>query len=81
MQPVGNAFGVAYQPGRARILADADQDAIARCPGSGNSVGLHLGKKLLVDSLGGPPQGKLAQRGQIAGREIMLKRALGLLGT
>ena len=34
---------------------------------------------LLVDALGGAAQRQFAQRGQIAGREEMLERALGLL--
>ena len=37
-------------------------------------------QQLLVDALGGPPQRQFAQRGQIARREIMLQRALGLFG-
>ena len=40
---------------------------------------LHLGEQLLVDALGGAPQGKLAQGGQIARREEVLQRPLGLL--
>ncbi len=78
MQPVGEALGVAHEPRRARILADADENALARRPGPGNGVGLHLGEQLLVDALGGAAQRQLAQRGQIAGREEMLQRALGL---
>ena len=80
MQPVGQPLGVAHEPGRARILADADQDALARRPRPGDGVGLHVGEQLLVDALGGAAQRQLAQRGQIARREIMLERALGLLG-
>ena len=41
---------------------------------------LHVGEQLLVDPLGGAPQRQFAQRGQVARREIMLQRALGLLG-
>ena len=41
---------------------------------------LHLREQLLVDALGGAPQRELAQRRQVAGREEMLERALGLLG-
>ncbi len=80
VQPVRQPLGVAHQPCRARVLADADQDALARRPGPGDGVGLHMGEQLLVDPLGGAPQRQFAQRGQIAGREIMLQRALGLLG-
>ena len=38
-----------------------------------------MGEQLLVDALGGAAQGELAQCGEIAGREIMRQRALGLL--
>ena len=71
-------LAVAHQARRARILADADQDALARGPGARDRVGLHMGEELFVDPLGGPAQRQLAQRGEIARREIMLERALGL---
>ncbi len=80
MQPVRQPLGVAHEARRARILAEADQDALARRPGAGDRIGLHVGEQLLVDPLGGPPQRQFAQRGQIARREIMLQRPLGLLG-
>ena len=80
VQPVRQPLGVAHEPGRARILAEADQDTLARGPGAGDRIGLHMGQQLLVDPLGGAPQRQFAQRGQIARREIMLERALGLLG-
>ena len=77
---VGEPLGIAHQPRRARILADANQDALARRPGTGNRIGLHVGEQLLIDPLGGAPQRQFAQRGEIAGRKIMLQRALGLPG-
>ena len=40
-----------------------------------------MGEQLLVDPFGGTPQRQLTQRGQISWREIMLQRALGLLGN
>ena len=80
VQPVGQPLGVAHEPCRARVFADADQDALARGPGTGDGVGLHMGEQLLVDPLGGAPQRQFAQRGQVARREIMLQRALGLFG-
>ena len=81
MQPVRQALGVAHEAGGARILADADQNALARRPGPWNGVGLHVREQLLVDPLGGAPQRELAQRGQVAGREVVLERALGLFGN
>ncbi len=80
VQPVRQPLGVAHEPRRPRILADADQNTLARRPGAGDGVGLHVRQQLFVDALGGPPQRQLAQRGQIARREIMLERPLGLFG-
>ena len=80
VQPVGQALGVAHQAGGARVLADADQDALARRPRPRDRMRLHVREQLLVDALGGAPQRELAQRRQVAGREVMLERALGLLG-
>ena len=80
MQAVGQALGVAHEAGRARILADADQNALARRPRPRDGARLHLREQLLVDPLGGAAQRKLAQRRQVAGREEVLERALGLLG-
>ncbi len=39
-----------------------------------------MGQKLLVHALGGAAERKLPERGQIARREIVVERALGLLG-
>ena len=80
MQPVGQPLGVAHEAGRARVFADADQDALARRPRPRDRMRLHLGEQLLVDALGGAAQRQLAQRRQVAGREVVLQRALGLLG-
>ena len=80
MDPVRQPSGVAHEAGGTRILADAHQDALARRPRAGDRIGLHMRQQLLVDALGRPPQCQLAQCGQVARREIMLQRALGLLG-
>ena len=37
---------------------------------------LHMGQQLLVDALRGAPQRQLAQRRQVAGREVALDGAL-----
>ena len=81
VQPIRQPLGVAHQPRRARILAEANQDALAGGPWAGYRIGLHVREQLFVDALGGPPQRQLAQRGQVARRKIMLERALGLLGN
>ena len=79
VQPVGQALGVAHEAGGARILADADQNPLARRPRARDGVRLHLGEQLVVDALGGPAQRELAQRRQVARREEVLERPLGLL--
>ena len=81
MQTVGEPLGVANEAGRARVLADADENPLARCPRTGDGVRLHLAEQLLVHSLGRSPQCKFAQSGQIGRREEMLERALGLFGN
>jgi hypothetical protein len=81
MQAVGQPFGVAHQPCRARIFAHADQNAFANGPRSVDGVGLHVGEQLLVDAVRGAPQRQFAQRGEVSGREIMLQRTLGLFGN
>ncbi len=80
MQPVGEPLGVTHEAGRARILADADDNALAGRPRALDGVRLHLAEQLLVDPLGGAAQSELAQRGEVGRREEMLERALGLLG-
>ena len=42
VQAVGQPLGVAHEAGRARILADADQNALAGRPGPGDGARLHL---------------------------------------
>jgi hypothetical protein len=81
MQPVRETLGVTYQAGRARVLADTDQDALAGGPRSRNRVRLHFGEQLLVHPVGGAAQRQLAQRRQLGGREEVLQRALRLLGN
>ena len=76
LQPVGGAPRIADQAGRARMLVDADQDALARRPRPGDGMGLHVGQHLVVDPLRGAAQRQLAQRRQVAFGEIMVERAL-----
>ena len=80
MQAVGEALGVAHQPGGARVLADADEQTIAGGPWPRDGPRLHLGEQLLVDALGGAAQRQLAKRRQVGRREEVLERPLGLLG-
>ena len=80
MQPVRQALGVAHQAGGARVLADADQDPLAGRPRARDGMRLHVGEELLVDPLGGAAEGELAERGQIARREVVRQRPRRLLG-
>ena len=80
MQPVGEPLGVANESGAAPVFADADQNALARGPGPGDGVRLHLAEQLLVHALGRPPQRELAQSDEVGRRKEMLERALGLFG-
>ena len=80
IEPVGRALGGAHRVGGIRSRIDADQHALARAPRPGDGMLAHVAQHLVVDALGGAPQRQLAQRRQVAGREIVLQRALGLLG-
>jgi hypothetical protein len=53
VQAVGEPLGIADEAGCARILADANENALAGRPRSGDGTRLHLGEQLLVDALGG----------------------------
>ncbi len=74
VEPVRQPLGVAHQSRRTRIFAEADQDAFAGGPGTGDRIGLHMRKQLLIDALGGAPQRQFAQCGEVARREIMIER-------
>ena len=78
-QAIGDPPCIANQPRRARRLADADQHPLTGRPRAGNRMLAHMRQQLLVDALGGAAQRQLAQRRQIAGREKVANRALGLL--
>src|SRR5437868_15444989 len=78
-QPVGDALGGAHQLGRVWRVADTYKNSLARRPRPAYRVRAHVMQHLLVDALGGAAQGELAQRGDVAGREVVLQRALRLL--
>ena len=56
-EAIGKPFGVTHEPGRARVLAHANENALAGRPGTGDGIGLHVGEQLLVDPLGRASQG------------------------
>ena len=80
MQPIGEALGVAHQPGGARVLADADEKTVACRPWARDCPRLHLREQLLVDALRRATQRQLAKCREVGRREEVLKRPLGLLG-
>ncbi len=73
-QPFGLTPGVADQGGAGGVLVDADQQPLARRPGAGNGVGLHVGQQLLVHPLRRASQRQFAQRGEVSRRKIMANR-------
>ena len=76
-QPVGLPLGMADEGRPPDAVVDADQDALARRPGAGDRVFLHMAEQLVVDPLRGTAQRQLAQGRQVARREIVRDGALG----
>ena len=63
VQAVGEPFRIAHEPGRARVLADANKKALAGGPGAGDGVRPHVGEELLVNPLRRAAERKLSKRG------------------
>ena len=66
VQRVREPPGVPDKAQRSRVFANADEHARARRPWTADGVRLHMRKQLVVDALRRPPQGQLAQGGQIS---------------
>ncbi len=79
LQAVGHPLGMAHHVGAAGIAADAGEHALAGRPRAGDRVRLHVADHLVVDPLRGAAQCQFAQCRQVAGREIVADRALGLV--
>ena len=79
MQAIGQPFRISHEARGARVLADTDENALARRPGSRDRAGLHLGEQLLIHPIGGAAQRKLAKGRQVGRREKVLQCPLGLL--
>ena len=79
MEAVCEALRIANEPGRTRVVADANEQALARGPRSGDGMRPHMAQKLLIHALSGAAKGEFAKCGEISGREVMLERPLGLL--
>ena len=80
IQFVRQAPGGADQAFAQRARADADQQALAGRPGTGDGARAHVGAHLVIHPFGGAPHGQLAQGGQVAFAEEFLDGALGLVG-
>ena len=79
IEPVGGALGGAHGIGGGGAGIEADDHPLAGRPRAGNGMLAHVAQHLPVDALGGAAQRQLAQSRQVAGREVMAQRALGLL--
>ena len=79
LEPVGGALGGAHGVGGTGAGIEADDHALAGRPRAGDGVLAHVAQHLVVDPLGGAPQRQLAQRREVARREIVAQRALRLL--
>ena len=59
---------------------DGDDDPLAGLPGVVDAVGVQVVLQGLVDLVGEPQQGQLAQRGEVADPEVVAERGVDLLG-
>ena len=59
---------------------ERDDDPLAGLPGRGDAVLFAVALQPLVDAVGQPEQGQLAQRGQVAGPEVVPQRGVDLVG-
>ena len=59
---------------------ERDDDPLARLPGVGDAVGLHVVLEGLVDPVGDPQQRQLAQGGEVAGPEVVGEGGVDLVG-
>ena len=76
--PFGQTFCGPHQPGAQSIGADANQNALAGRPRTGDRVGAHVIEHLRVDAFGGVAHRQFPQSGQIAALEEALDGAARL---
>ncbi len=62
-----------------RAAGERDHHPLPRLPGAGDVVGGPVPLQPLVDLVGQPEQGELAQRGQVAGPEVVVQRGVDLV--
>ena len=76
----GDPGGAADQRLALGAAGERDDDALACLPGRGDAVLLAVALQPLVDAVGQPQQGQLAQRGEVAGPEVVAQRGVDLVG-
>ena len=77
---LGHAGGPADQVLAAGRAGDGDHDPLPRLPRAVDAVGLHVVLEPVVDLVGHPQQGQLAQRRQVADPEVVAQGGVDLLG-
>ena len=80
VEPAREPAAGAHHGLRQGIGADADEDALGRRPGAFDGVLAQIDDHLVVDPIGRAPERELAQGGEIAGLEEIVRRAPGILG-
>ncbi len=78
--PGGDAGRPADQRVALRATGETDHDALTRLPGLHDVVLLPVDLQPGVDAIGQPEQRQLAQRGQVAGPEVVAERGIDLVG-
>ena len=78
--PGGDPGGAADQGLALGAAGQRDDDPLAGLPGAGDVVLLAVLLQGVVDPVGGPQQGQLAQGVEVAGPEVVRQRGVDLLG-
>ena len=79
LRPLGDACRAADEVIRPGRPGQGDHDAFARLPRAGDAVALAIVLEGVVDAVGDPEQGQLAQRRQVARPEVVGEGGVDLL--
>ena len=77
--PGGDPRGAPDESVALGAAGERDDDPLPRLPGALDTVRGPVGLQALVDLVGQPQQGQLAQRGQVAGAEVVGQRRVDFL--
>ena len=80
VEALGHARRATHEPVAVRRPREGDQDPLARLPGLGDAVPDAVLGEALLDPVGDPEQRELAQRGQVAGAEVVAEGGVDALG-